>query len=66
MGRMRRCARSPNDRANPGQCSENQIHDRSHHENVEGAVRRVTEVVVEEAKNAVAYAEKKPTDQARG
>src|SRR5713226_7828539 len=62
--RSMRCTRSPNDSANPGQRSENQIHDRSHHENVERAVRRVTEVAIEKAKDAVAWAEKKPTDQA--
>src|SRR6266571_7571838 len=60
-----RCARPPNDRANPGQCGENQVHDRSHHENVERAVP-VTEAAIDETENAIAQTEKEPSDQTGG
>ncbi len=47
-GSVRRGARSPDDRDNPGQRGENQVHDRSHHENLERAMP-ITEVAIDEA-----------------
>ena len=57
-----RFSRSPDGAHNPAKRRQNHIHDRPHHENLEGA-EPVAEPVEDQAQRAIAEAENQPAHQ---